>query len=458
MNVSDDPWNELNSLIDTGNFVIAGIPTYTVEISDNLLVAQKIKSQNPQIVVIAGGPHATAVPDEVVADASIDIVVHGEGEQTLVDLAKAIFFEQKLDTVQGISYKSGDGKILHTNAREFIANLDELSLPAWHLCAMQKYGADIFGERYLPVNTVRGCPYNCIYCQKNIFGTTTRFRSVKSIIHEIEVCIDTYGVTAFLFTDDTFTLNKNRVNEFLDALRDKKLKITWACGTRVNLVDFDLLKRMAQAGCVRVGLGVESGSQKILELANKKITLQQAEQAVRWAKKAGMYVEAGFMIGFPWDDRQTIGETIDFACKLPVDNPALFITTPYPGTQLRKEAERLGLINESLKWDRYAHYTSSFEASSTMATLHIDGKELVELYTSGKKKLLISKMIQELIHTPHSILMVVKMILAGKSPMSALNFKFRNCVKFMTAVLKKSDWLKSIGLRIEQVLSQKRYR
>lgn len=326
-----------------------------------------IVKRSSDALVIAGGPHVTALPDEPLQQ-GIDLVVRGEGEGTVRELCRYL---QKIPpnsplgkggAVKGISYKDpSDGEVIHTPVREFIADLDRLPFPARHLfLPLESYkGQPILGAR-IPIGnlmTSRGCPYNCNFCYKATFGRKYRHRSAENILEEWRELKNRYHVREIAISDDLFNASPARAIELCDRIIDENLILPWSCpnGLRVDTATAELLTHMKAAGCYRVAFGVESGSQKILDQIGKHVALSQIETAFKNARKCGLKTTAFLMLGNPGDTKETMQKTIDFTKRLRPDFAQFTIATPYPGTALYdlvREQGRL-LIDD---WDGYDKY------------------------------------------------------------------------------------------------------
>ncbi|HMB00017.1 MAG TPA: radical SAM protein [Spirochaetota bacterium] len=325
-------------------------------------LARLIKKTAKNIITIAGGPHATACAEECLRK-GFDFAVRGEGEETVIDLLQ---HKNNPAAIKGISYRQGN-QVRHNPDRPYIKDLDALPFPARHLLPDLKLykGQEALGNR-LPVATIitsRGCPFKCNFCFKAIFGNRFRSRSAQNVIQEWLYLIKTYKVKEIAIVDDTFTSNIKRVYRICDFLIKNKIKTRWSCpnGIRVDLGGYPLLKQMQQAGCYRVALGVESGSQKVLDFIGKKITLQQIKQTAVNCKKAGIKTMAFLMLGNLCENRTTMQQTIDFAKKVPFTYVQFLLTIPYPGTFLYEEIKRNGRLFIQ-DWDQYGQYeeTASF--------------------------------------------------------------------------------------------------
>lgn len=316
---------------------VVGLTAMTPTINMAIAIARQLKQAKPNLSLILGGSHATILPEETLATApEIDIIVKGEGEQTIIELLQALEHGQPLGNIPGISYRR-DGVILNNPARATNVELDSLPFLAYHLLPWQKYKPfPPFGKAspFAAIITSRGCPYKCSFCSKPIFGYKFRAQSPERVIDEISYYKEKFGIRELDFCDDVFTLDKKRAHAIADEIIRRKLKILWTCETRVNLVDKDLLRHLKAAGCYAVSYGIESASQEILDTLNKGTTLDQAEEAIRITKKVGLKVIGYFMIGSPGETPETISQTIQFAKKLKFDFAQFAITTPFPGTQL----------------------------------------------------------------------------------------------------------------------------
>lgn len=283
---------------------------------------------------------------------SIDVCVRGEGEITFKEVIENI---DNLENVLGISYRDINEKILINPDRPVHKNIDEFPWPAYELFDMSLYTDTKFyetgifnvrekhlGKKLLPFLTSRGCPYNCNFCGKII--PNVRLRSIEDIVKEIKYLKDNYHIDGIHSIDELFVVNKKRAIALSKAL--KSLNLLWDCQGRVNTVDYETLKIMKESGCVAIGYGIESGSQKILENMNKKITVKQIEKAMKAAKKADLDVKVQLIFGYPGENIKTLEETLDVFKR--VGHPARTFTfiCPLPGTTLYKYALNKGLIQD----------------------------------------------------------------------------------------------------------------
>jgi anaerobic magnesium-protoporphyrin IX monomethyl ester cyclase len=338
---------------------VVGITSMTPTIQSTLLSARVAKEACPDARVVLGGPHATFMDREILDhEATVDIVVRGEGEQTLLELAQHAFDSKSSHGVDGITFRNGE-QILRTPNRPFIQDLDQLPYPAYKYFPLSKYR--LFGKLFLPIITSRGCPFQCSFCvSSRMFGKEYRARSPKNIVDELELLRDVYGADAFTFYDDTLTLDRKRIFEICREIKTKKISIPWDCQTRVDQVSKEVLAKMREANCQQIFFGVESGCQKILDAVKKKTSIEQNENAIRWAKDAGLFVAISVIIGYPGETTDTLKQTLDFIRKAEPDDVYLCVATPYPGTELRRLVEDMGL-KMSTDWGLYDTITPVFE-------------------------------------------------------------------------------------------------
>jgi radical SAM superfamily enzyme YgiQ (UPF0313 family) len=291
--------------------------------------------------------------------ASLDIVVRKEGEYTLLELAERVEAGKDYYDVLGITFRK-DGKIAKSPDRPYIENLDELPFPArhfWPIECLQKYGTVVFD-----LVTSRGCSYWCSFCiEVRVHGRKYRVRSSKNVVDELEFLHNTYGAEYFAFVDATFTIDKARTEELCEEIRNRKLKIKWVCGTRVDMVTKELLLKMKEAGCVSVWYGIESGSQQVLDDMRKGISLAQTIRAFKWTKEAGLKPDPNAVLGFPGETKETAWETIKFVERLTPDYMGCYtIATPYPGTPLYDFVKENGWLKVT-DFDKYDRETPTFE-------------------------------------------------------------------------------------------------
>jgi len=336
---------------------IIGLTAMTPTINSATTTAHLLKQAHPDVTIVLGGAHVSLLPEETLAATpEIDIIVRGEGEETIIELLQAVEGEKPFDKITGISYRKS-GKIISNPSRSDMIDLDSLPFLAYHLLPWQKYKPHPPHGRAFPfavIITSRGCPYQCAYCSKPIFGNRFRAQSPERIAEEIIYYQKSFGIKELAFYDDSFTLDKKRAYAIAEEMLKEGLKIHWTCETRVNLVDKELLNNMKQAGCYSIAYGIESGSPEILKALDKEITLEQAEEAVSLTREAGIQTIGYFMIGSPGESPETIKQTIRFAKKLKFDFAQFSVTTPFPGTKLY-DLYLDGKKGEDIPWESFVY-------------------------------------------------------------------------------------------------------
>lgn len=300
--------------------------------------------------VMIGGKHATVMPDAILKTECFDYVVRGEGEVTVVDL---LYHLDNVEGVKGVSYID-HGVIRHNPSREYVKNLDILPFPARHLLPNHLYFSPLALRNPVTVMiTSRGCPYNCIFCDPLTRGGPYRLRSPENVVKELEEVVYKHNIREVMFYDDTFTVSRKWVEKLCKYLIQNSLDIVWDCRTRVDKVDYELLRLMRKAGCYRVHFGVESSSEETLAFLRKGIKPVQAEAAIKAARKAGLITVAYFMLGTPGENLAMIVDTINYAIRLNPDFVEFSITTAYPNTDLFSFCVEKGFMNA----DYWLNYT-----------------------------------------------------------------------------------------------------
>jgi radical SAM superfamily enzyme YgiQ (UPF0313 family) len=280
---------------------IIGIGVISSSLPTVLAALVKYRATHPGKLVILGGPAASDTAREIVEKFPVDIVVRGEGEITIQELMRAIEDGADFASVAGITYRSNGG-VLENPDRERILDLETLPLPAYHKINLADYG------RRATIMSARGCPYQCTFCtSRAIWGHRVVYRDVKSIANELSAIKE--HVDSVDFADDTLVLSQSRVFSLLDALKEAGVGLRWRCNGRVDHMTDELLKRMADDGCEQMLLGLESGSNRVLERIKKKFTV---EQALATYKKTSQYVslDVSFIWGFPFETMSDFHETL----------------------------------------------------------------------------------------------------------------------------------------------------
>lgn len=429
---------------------IVGISFMTPQVKIAGQIAEGVKAVAPSAWVVVGGPHVSAVPQEVLQQRPIDFAVIGEGEMTMLDLARVLLRTGgDFDDIHGLAFRR-DGEVVLTTPRPPIMDLDSLPFPAWHLLPVDKYSVRGYGgdlsKPTFAILSSRGCPYQCIFCDSHtVFGRKFRGRSAENILSEIIYLRDKYGATQFDMVDDTITINKERLARLCQMVIERGLNIQWMANARVNAVDYDLLRLMRDAGCVRIDFGVESGDPGVLKTIKKGITIDQARRAHRWTKKLGIRTSSFFMVGNPGESWSSVKQTLQLAKELKSDFPSVGIATPYPGAELYHMAKTRGwiLIDDWSKYTPSAYTEKKFQP--VMRTDTMSGDDIVKAYYFLNSRFLMNKYkarygrcfwlnpifyrhtifagrnVSDLIHLPRVVLKLVCSLLVPHLPNSRRN-------------------------------------
>ncbi len=359
------PKEELLPEIDKYDFDIVGISAFSTQYPTVKLIAQYINKQR-YVPVITGGPLATYQAKMVLGTTDADVCVVGEGEISGLEVLESW---DDLGKVRGIAFKR-NGEIVLTPPQDRFINLDELPLPDFSLFDMEKYlrqdnayaRKQNTGSRAMTVITSRGCPYSCFFCSKS----SRHFRSMspRKIYGILAALKNEFQLEEVSFGDELFLASKSKFGELAPLL--KSLDIPWGGQARVNLVDKELLDMMKNAGCIGLGYGVESGSQKILNNMNKKISVEQIEFALCYTSKIKIPIKVQLIFGYPGEDETTVQETIDLFKR--VDHPGrrFNVITPIPGSKLYDDCIQQGLITDE------PAYLASIEKSFGVGRVHVN--------------------------------------------------------------------------------------
>lgn len=336
-------WPALKERIAACGPDVVGITAMTFTLIDVLETARLVKEIDEKIPVVLGGPHAHLYPAETLGLPHVDYLVLGEGEIPFHHLIENLGHKGKLEEIHGLAFER-NGKVINTGVRGFREDLDEIPFPARHLTPYWKYSS-LLAKRE-PITTMftsRGCPYRCIFCDRPHLGKRFRARSAKNVVDEMEECVN-LGIREFLIYDDTFTVRRKRALDICDEILRRKLDIGWDVRTRVDNVDKEMLKKIRRAGCERIHYGVEAGTDHVLKALRKDITIDQAREAFRLSREAGIETLAYFIIGSPTETRVEIAQTMKLARELAPDYVHITIMTPFPGTPLYFLGMQQGII------------------------------------------------------------------------------------------------------------------
>lgn len=343
-------WQEIMGEIEAYNPDIIGFTinfTMTAKIVERL--ASLVKSWNPGIKVIVGGPHVTILSEFTLRHECFDYAIRYEGEYTLLDIVQG----KNIKEIEGVSYRDSNGKICENPDRALIQNLDDLPFPDINLQLKKVTNPlDNFGV----IATSRGCSLKCTFCSSpSIWNKSVRFRSVDNVINEIKSRYFGYGVRKYYFSDDNFNINKKYTLDLCNQIIVNKLDIEWICEAQLKAFNREILEAMKAAGCKRVKLGIESGNNRILKLMKKNTTKEEIRNVVKLVKEVGIEITAYFLIGMPTETRDEMLETYDFAEELDLAYLSLSIASPQYGTPLFSTMQDMGVPFTVEDWLEHFH-------------------------------------------------------------------------------------------------------
>jgi radical SAM superfamily enzyme YgiQ (UPF0313 family) len=353
-------WRELLQVLERLDPDVVGVSVLSSEVGSALMVSRLAKEQRPDRLVVWGGVHPSFLPDECLSYPEVDVVVRGEGEQTMLELCQA-WNHRSIDGIPGISHRRGN-RIVHEPDRELIADLDSLPLPARE--------AALFPERFNQAAwgaliTSRGCPWRCGFCSSRLFWhKIVRFRSPANVVAEIREVQRRFGIHSFIFWDDAFTMEMDRSLALCEEILAANLRITWRTATRIDLLSPRLLRLMRRAGCTQVEVGVESGSPRMLRAMVKDIEIEQVPEKLELVRKHGIACGTFFMAGFPGETEEDLRQTHALMQRIRPAEIVLNVFDPMPGSELFEEARRLGLLPDPIDWTAFplwpdAHYVKN---------------------------------------------------------------------------------------------------
>jgi len=364
MKMRDRSLQEISKFILSVKPDIVGISSMTINILNANKIAEQLKEGGLEAPIVVGGAHITAAPQETLRRfKSIDYGVIGEGEITFLELIEKKDKKEPLSNVRGIIWRNSDGQIVMNPPRPLIQDLDILPFPAWDSLPDFPHGQPVLpltqsGLPAASIMTSRGCPFHCTFCDNLIFGSVVRHHSAEYTLNMIRHLKDNYGVKDLMVLDDNFILDKTKLFKICDRLSQERLNLSWYCMGHAKFVTEDRLKKMVQAGCWFIEIGIESGCDRILRLLKKNTTKSEIASAVKKARDAGLKVKGNFIFGLPTETKESLEETIQFATSIDLSYFQQNFLTIWPGCELSKNASQYGLVES--EWNKLAHQRITF--------------------------------------------------------------------------------------------------
>ncbi len=341
-------WECLGDELKSCSPRVIAITALTPTIGKALETAKLAKKICPDAMIVLGGYHPTFNYKEILEQEFVDVVIMGEGENTLLDLVRTIDNGGSLNNVNGLAFKD-----VITTARPLIEDLDDLPFPARHLLPIEYYKLLNMETRMTTMITSRGCPMQCSFCSSAaLHGSKLRLRSIDNILDEMEFLVNELGIETIAFMDDTFTLNKRRVLEICSGIKARNINVLWGCTARVDTLNAEVLKSMRDAGCITLFMGVESADQQMLDEVNKQTTIEKIRNAFEVSRKEKIRTIASVVLGMPGDTHESIKNTINFVKELNPSYAIFSLATPYPGTKFYQQTFEKDLIKVK-DWSKY---------------------------------------------------------------------------------------------------------
>ena len=364
LNCSAWSWARTARFLNEERPDVFGVSVFTFNRHEAMRLAALARAAGPRCLIVAGGPHATHLAHHLLERyAQIDVIVRGEGEETMLDLVRAHGrgdLERSLPSIPGVTFRAPTGRLIDTDGRPVITDLDMLPHPSADPATI---GVDPVTQ-FEFIITSRGCPASCTFCSSpDFWGRGLRFRSAGNMIEEVRLLREKHGVVYVSVRDDTFTVNKRRVIDFCRGLIEQQIDLLWDCQSRVNAVDEERLAWMRRAGCTHIQYGVESGSPRMLLRLNKGITAEQVRAAAAATRRAGLGLSIYLITGIDEETDDDLESTVRLIGEIRPHDGLVSPLTIYPGTALCEEAKaRFGLTDDYWVRDRREAYYAREDA------------------------------------------------------------------------------------------------
>lgn len=378
----------IDRAVETYQPDVVGITCMTPMVTETHMVADIVKARGNPPLVVVGGIHPSIMPDDIMTNENVDVIVRGEGEITFHELLES-WPDGDLEAIRGLTFRR-NGEIIHTPDRPLLDDLDSLPMPARHLVNYEGYHQvpdAVFAEPLREILTSRGCPFQCIFCSARfISGYKYRYHSPERVLEEVDLLVNKYGARQIAVLDDNFVVDRQRTIDICEGLlrRGYHKKVVWTTAARADQVDYELMKLMKEAGFQLVSFGVETGSPRLLELIKKGETMERIQQAVEEAHRAKLKVRGTLILGLPGETREESLATIDWAKKLRLDFAKFSLATPYPGTVLYDIAVKQGM--KAGDWSNFSSMAGFADYDPVFVPEGRDAREMARLQKQAMRE------------------------------------------------------------------------
>lgn len=323
---------------------------------EDMQVIDRLKRQNPCSKFILFGHYPTLFPEQILRNTKVDFVLIGEPDLNCVELIRALALNTSVEGLKGLAFLTEQGE-LYLDRLERIGDPSSLPRPAYDLLRFNLYSEPFMPKPFALIQTARGCPYQCNFCVKS-YGTKLGLRNAADILNEIEYLVNEHGVRSIRFIDDTFTAIPTRVAEICQGILERGIDVSWTCLSRLDTLSIEMIDQMKASGCVRLNVGVESGSPRMLEIYNKQLDLERGKEMLLYCSSIGLETLGFFMVGHPEETEKELNMSIEFAKSSKLNFAVVGELIPYAGTKLFTQ------LGDKLEFSLFP-YVNRFKESDT---------------------------------------------------------------------------------------------
>ena len=347
-------FTKTENFIKSNDYDVIAIYTNLMTKLNVLKFVKFIKEHKPNCTVVLGGPDVTYNVFNYL-NAGADVIVIGEGEQTMLEIVQACQqgVTKEFAHINGLAYKQDDGSIIKTDPRMRIKEINDIPYPnrkKIDMAAYLKVWKDNHGKSAMTMSTQRGCPYTCKWCSTAVYGQSYRRRSPQIVAEEMAAIKKEFNPDTIWFVDDVFTVSHKWLEAFAKEVNDRDARIPFECITRADRMNEDVIQWLKEAGCFRIWIGAESGSQKIIDLMDRRVEVGQVRKMIQETRKNGIETGTFIMLGYPGETQEDIIETVNHLKESNPDHFTITIAYPIKGTGLFAEVE--DLQNKNLDWEK----------------------------------------------------------------------------------------------------------